>query len=245
MQRRWLLLAGLLAFIIGVLAIFPARVAYRWFVPPEVALAGIEGTIWNGRADHATVAGVYVRNLEWHARPLGLLALRPTYDARGELVTGFVEGRVSVGLGERVRLQNTTASISLSSLATALNMRALDGTANLRIDELDIRDGLPVAATGTVEVSNLLAPTIYARSAIGGYRAEFFTQENGIAASVEDTDGIIDVAGSLTVNSDRSYVFLAAIAPKPGADEGIRNQMRFLGSPNERGQYEMRLEGVL
>ncbi len=245
MQRRWLVLAGLLAFIVSALVIFPARVAYRWFVPPEVALAGIEGTIWNGRADHATVAGVYVRNLEWHARPLGLLALRPTYDARGELVTGFVEGRVSVGLGERVRLQNTTASLSLSSLATVLNMRALDGTANLRIDELDIRDGLPVTATGTVEVRNLLAPTIYSRSAIGGYRADFFTQENGIAARVEDTDGIIDVAGSLTVNNDRSYVFLAAIAPKPGADEGIRNQMRFLGSPNERGQYEMRLEGVL
>lgn len=245
MPRRWLVVAGLLAFLAGVLMIFPARVAYRWVVPPEVAMAGIEGTIWNGRADHASVAGVYLRNLEWHARPLSLLALRPSYDARGELVSGFIEGRVSVGLGERVRLQNTVASISLSSLATALNMRALDGTANLRIDELDIRGGLPVAATGTVEVSNLLAPTIYSRAPIGGYRAEFFTQENGIAASVEDTDGVIDVAGSLTVNSDRSYVFLAAIAPKAGADEGIRNQMRFLGSPNERGQYELRLEGVL
>lgn len=245
MPRRWLVIAGLLAFLLGALVIFPARVAYRWFVPPEVALAGIEGTIWNGRADHATVAGVYVRNLEWHAQTLSLLLLRPTYDARGELVSGFVEGRVSVGLGSRVRLQNTTASISLSSLESALNMRSLDGTANLRIDELDIRDGLPVAASGSVEVSNLLAPKIYPRSAIGGYRAEFFTQENGIAASVEDTDGIIDVAGSLTINSDRSYIFLASIAPKAGADEDIRNQMRFLGTPNERGQYEMRLEGVL
>ena len=245
MHRRWLLAAGLLAFLAGVLMVFPARVAYRWFVPPEVALSGIEGTIWNGRADHATIAGVYVRNLEWQSRPFSLFVLRPAYDARGELVAGFVEGRFSVGLGQRVRLQNATASISLSSLAGALNMKALDGTANLRIDELDIRGGLPVAASGTVEVRNLLAPTIYSRAPIGGYRAEFFTQENGIAASVEDTDGIIDVAGSLTVNNDRSYVFLAAIAPKAGADEGIRNQMRFLGSPNERGQYEMRLEGVL
>ena len=245
MQRRWLVIAGLLAFVAGVLVIFPARVAYRWFVPEDIALAGIEGTIWNGRADHADIAGVYVRNLEWHARPLGLFILSPSYDARGELVSGFVEGRVTVGLGERIRLQNTTASVSLATLAPALNMGAIDGTANLRVEELEIRGGLPVVATGTLDVTNLMAPMIYARSPIGGYQATFFTQENGIAASVEDTDGIIDVAGSLTINSDRSYVFLAAIAPKTGADEGIRNQMRFLGSPNERGQYELRLEGVL
>lgn len=246
MLRRWLIAAGLLAFLAGACIAFPARIAYRWFVPPEIAIAGIEGTIWNGRADHADVVGVYVRNLEWQARPLSLLTLQPTFDARGELVSsGFVEGRLSVGLGGRFRLRNMTASIALSSLASALSWPALNGTANLRIDELDIRDGLPVSAVGNVEVSNLLAPMIYPRSPIGGYRAEFFTQENGIAASVEDTDGIIDVAGSLTVNSDRSYVFLAAIAPKAGADEGIRNQMRFLGTPDERGQYELRLEGVL
>jgi general secretion pathway protein N len=244
-SKRSLFIAGFLAFFIGVLAIFPARVAYRWFSPPTVALAGIEGTVWSGRADHASVSGVYVRNLEWSARPLSLLMLRPTYHARGELVSGFVEGIFSVGLGNRIRMEDVSASVSLSTLAEAVNLPQLSGTANLRLDALDIRAGVPVAATGTVEVSQLFVPAIYRRAPIGGYRAEFFTQPEGIVASVEDTDGIIDVAGSLTVGADRNYVFLAAIAPKDGADEGLRNQMRFLGTPDERGQYELRLEGTL
>ena len=245
MSKRWLLVAGFLAFVIGVIAIFPARVAYRWFAPPTVTLAGIEGTIWSGRADHASVSGVYVRNLEWSARPFSLLLVRPTYHARGELVSGFVEGVFSVGIGNRIRMEDVSASMSLAALAEAMNMPQLAGTANLRLDTLEIRDGLPVAATGTVEVSELFAPTVYRRAPIGGYRAEFFTQPEGIVPSVEDTDGIIDVAGSLTVGDDRNYVFLAAIAPKDGADEGLKEQMRFLGTPDERGQYELRLEGKL
>ena len=245
MRQRWLVIAGLLAFFMGALAIFPARVAYSWFAPSEVALAGIEGSIWHGSADHATISGVYVRNIEWTTRPFSLFLLRPSFNARGELMSGFVEGIFGVGLGNRIVMKDVSASVSLDSLAQSVSIPQLEGTANLRLDTLDIRDGLPVAATGTIEVADLFAPTIYRSSPIGGYRAEFFTQEDGIVASVEDTDGIVEVAGSLTVSSDRSYVFLAAIAPKPGADEGLREQMRFLGTPDERGQYELRLEGTL
>jgi len=245
MKARWWFTAGMLAFLVGALTLFPARAAYRWFAPPEVTLAGIEGTVWNGRADNATAFGVYIRNLEWQIRPLALLTGRLTLDARGELVSGFAEGRLSAGIGGNVSLSDVAASLALPSLADTFNMANLDGTANIRFERIDIRDGVPTAANGTIEVADLLAPKIYPRGPIGGYRAEFFTQENGIAASVEDTDGVIDMAGSLTVNEDRSYVFLAAIAPKPEADEGLRNQMRFLGTPDERGQYELRLEGRL
>lgn len=245
MKPRWWIVAGVLAFLVGTLSLFPARAAYRWFVPPDVSLAGIEGTLWQGRADHAEAFGVYVRNLEWHLHPLALLGGRLTVDTKGELVSGFAEGRVSAGLGGRIRLSNVVASLALPALADVIGSANIDGTANIRFENIEIRDGVPVAASGTVEVADLLAPRIYPRAAIGGYRAEFFTQDTGIAASVEDTDGVIDMAGSLTVNDDRSYVFLAAIAPKPGADEGLRNQMRFLGTPDERGQYELRLEGQL
>ena len=245
MKSRWWFTAGVLAFMVGALMLFPARAAYRWFAPPDLTLAGIDGTIWNGRADHASAFGLYVRNLEWQIRPLAFLTARLALDARGELVSGFAEGRLSAGVGGNLSLSDVVASLALPSLADTFNMPNLDGTANIRFERVEIRDGLPVAANGSIEVADLLAPNIYPRGPIGGYRAEFFTQENGIAASVEDTDGVIDMAGSLTVNEDRSYVFLAAIAPKPDADEALRNQMRFLGTPDERGQYELRLEGQL
>lgn len=78
---------------------------------------------------------------------------------------------------------------------------------------------------------------------IGGFRAEFFTQGGGIGASVEDTDGLVDLAGSLNIGDDGNYRFLGLLAATPATPPQLQNQMLFLGSPNERGQYELRLEG--
>ena len=60
-----------------------------------------------------------------------------------------------------------------------------------------------------------------------------------------DTDGIIDLAGSLQISPDRSYQFIAQLAAKADTPASVKQQMQFLGSPNERGQHELRLEGQL
>ena len=64
-------------------------------------------------------------------------------------------------------------------------------------------------------------------------------------ASIEDTDAVIDLAGSVSLSPDRTYQFLAQVAPKPNTPADLREQMRFLGTANDRGQYELRLEGQL
>ena len=64
-------------------------------------------------------------------------------------------------------------------------------------------------------------------------------------ASVEDVNGVFDVAGSLTVSEDRSYQFIGKVAATEGTSEKLQRQLRFLGSPNDRGQHDIRLEGRL
>jgi hypothetical protein len=44
---------------------------------------------------------------------------------------------------------------------------------------------------------------------------------------------------------DRTYQFVGQVAPIDRTPSELRDQMRFLGSPNERGNYEVRLEGQL
>ncbi len=246
MTRRWLIIAGVLAFLAGAIVSFPARLVYHWFAPPELALSGIQGTVWRGGADHANVAGVYLRDLTWETHPLALFAGRASVDIEAEPVSGFLEGRVSATAGGAISVRNLSASMALSALDNVLNMPRLDGLASLQVDRLDIVDGLPVSAEGWIEVRNLLAPMIYSRGSIGGYRLEFFTQGDGVAASLEDKDdGVVDIAGGLVVSADRTYVFEGKLAAKANTDERLRNQMRFLGTPNSQGQYDLRLEGQL
>jgi len=242
--RRRLIIAGLLTLVAGLIILFPARVAYNWFAPPGTAISGIEGTVWSGSARHATVAGIYVANLRWQSKPLRLLTGKLAYAIEGSFSSGFIESDMALGFGGDIYLTNLTGSLPVRMLDQATGVAGMQGSLNVNFERLQFSDGLPVAATGVVEIRGLLLPLV-APTPIGGFRAEFFTQQDGVVASVKDTDGIFDLAGSLKLSSDRNYTFLGKLAAKPETPAQVREQMRFLGSPNERGQYELRLEGQL
>lgn len=242
--RSRLLTIGLITFVAGMIIFFPARVAYRWFAPATIALAGINGSIWNGTAREAQANGFYLQDLNWRIRPLTLLTGKLGYAISASPTSGFVDANVSLGITGAVTLTDVTASLSLQSMRQATGIPGLSGKLSGQFERIVLDDGIPVSADGVIEIAELIAPPIY-RASIGGYRAEFFTQESGVMASVEDTDGVVDVAGSLQISSDRNYQFIAQLAPKNNTPAGVLQQMKFLGSANERGQHELRLEGKL
>lgn len=245
-MHNWsrLLTVGLVTLVIGLLVFFPARVAYRWFAPAAISVAGISGSIWSGEAREASAGGIYMRNLRWRMRPSSLLTGKLAYAIEASPASGFVDARAALGMTGTVTLTDFKASLSLQSLQQIVPVPGLRGMVNAQFERLVLDDGLPVAADGVVEVADLVAPAVY-RSSIGGFRAEFFTQESGVMASVEDTDGLVDLAGSLQISEDRSYQFIAQLAAKNNTPANVRQQMTFLGSANERGQHELRLEGQL
>ena len=68
-------------FIIGLLAVFPARVAYRWLAPPQLAMTGIEGSVWRGGA--AAAAGKEEFELFFKNRVAGPATHAEFIDANG------------------------------------------------------------------------------------------------------------------------------------------------------------------
>jgi general secretion pathway protein N len=242
--RRRLIIAGLITLIAGLIIMFPARVAYNWFAPAGVAINGIRGTIWSGAAGHVSANGVYVGNLRWRIKPLRLFTGKLAYKIEGRPASGFLEGNAAVGFGGRIYLEDLTGSLPVQGFERSTGMRGLAGTANIHFERLVIDAGLPIAAIGTVDVVGLLLPLVD-QSPLGGFHAEFFTQEDGIVASIEDVESVIELAGSLTLTNDRKYQFLGQVAAKADTPPQLRQQLRFLGSANDRGQYELRLEGQL
>lgn len=244
LKRSRLVIVGLITLLVCLVTFFPARVAYQWFGPPALSLTGIDGSLWSGSAREAAATGVYLRDLKWSMRPLALLRGELSYAFEARPDGGFVEGTAGLGMAGSVTLTGINAAVSLQSLQGSLAPPGVSGSVTAKFERLVLRDGIPVAADGVIEVRDLVVPTIL-RASIGGYRAEFFTQESGIMASVEDTDGLVDLAGSLQLSSDRNYQFIGQIAPKANTPANVRQQMQFLGSANERGQHSLRLEGQL
>lgn len=235
---------GLVTFVVGVIVMFPARVAYHWVAPPTVRLAGIDGSVWSGSASELVVAGIYLREVEWALRPASLLTGKLGLRLEAVPPGGFLESDVSLTFGGKFIVSDLKASLPVQMFADVLNMPGLSGTASLEFPRLRLDNGLLAEAKGTIAVTSLVAPLIDP-SPIGAYRVEFVNSDSGVVASIEDTAGAFDLAGSLNIHVDGKYEFLGLVAANDQTPAKLRGQLRFLGSPNERGQHEVRFEGSL
>ncbi len=242
-KRGLVLVAGITIFT-GLVMMFPARVAYQWAAPSDLSLSGLHGTVWYGQADAGLARGAYLEDIRWRIKPLGLFTGKLLYRIEATPVSGFIESDLGVGIGGTLTLSDLRASLSLQPFAAALRISGLRGNASLQFESIRLQGNMPVAADGSLEVRDLLVPRI-SREPIGGYRVEFFSQDDGIAASIEDTDGVVDIAGSLQVNADHTYEFLAQVVAKPEAPQRLKTQMQYLPPANDRGQQELRIEGSL
>jgi general secretion pathway protein N len=244
MHRKRLITLGLMVGLAGLIALFPARVAYRWFAPAQFAASGISGTIWSGNASEATANGFYLRDLNWKFHPLQLFTGKIAYSVDSRFASGFMQGRLGIGFGGSVSATGLRATLPLEAIQSVPAIAGSRGMLTVDFSALKISDGLPVVADGSVELAGLMNPLLH-RDPIGGFRAEFFSQDSGITASIEDTAAVIDLAGSLQLAADGSYQFLAQISALDSTPQSVREQLRFLGPPNDRGQHELRLEGKL
>jgi len=241
-RKRGLALVAIVTLVAGLIALFPARVAYQWASLPLISMRGIEGTVWSGTASEFGTNGLYLRDLSWKIRPLQLFTGKATYTISGTPVSGSFDSEISVGLGGTVTVRNLAAFLPLQMIERAANVPGLRGNASLQFERLELVGGRPAALDGTVDVANLVVPML-SRASLGGYRAVFFTQNNAIVASVEDTDGVVDLAGKLQVEFDGSYAFLGKVKAKSNTPESITQQLKYLPPADASGQHELRLEG--
>jgi general secretion pathway protein N len=242
--RRRLVAAGLAALVCGIVVSFPARVAWHWFAPPGIALAGIDGTVWRGSASEASAGGIYLRDLEWRWLPSRLFAGEMAVEFDVVPGNGTLSGRIGAGLNGSVRITGLRGSLPVPLFDAAVGMQGLEGTARIDLPVLVLDDGVPTEASGAADVTGLLIPVV-TRAPLGSFRVEFQTQEGKVVASVQDVDAVVQLAGRLQFTGERNYEFLGFVAPARDTPPDLLRQMQFLGSADAQGRYELRLSGQL
>lgn len=241
-KSRRLILAGIATFVIGLIITFPARVAYQWFAPGELILSGINGSVWRGTAQQGSASGIYLADLKWKFRPLALLAGKLEFASSSKLASGFFDANVAVGVGGSLTLSDVAGALTLDTLAAVLPLTGIEGDVSVQFEELVVENGLPVVATGTLNIANLVS-RLLSPTRLGDFRAEFQTQDDGILGSVEAISGVLDLGGTIRLGRDRNYAFVGKVAAKPAAPVNIAQQIQLLGSPDAQGKREFRIEG--
>ena len=239
-----LVIPGILIFLGVLIATFPASVAYKWFAPADLRLNGITGSIWNGSATEGYAGGAYVQNINWQFKPTSLLSGRIGFRTQSNPASGTLTADVAIGSGGDLLLSGLSGNLPLDLLHPAMQQSGIRGDNALAFETVVLKNGIPVTAEGSVTVSDFFVPDMSA-ARIGDFRAEFQTNDNVVVGSVEDVSGVLDVAATISVQPDGSYSFVGQVAATPTTPPSIVNQLRFLGSANERGQHEFRFEGQL
>jgi general secretion pathway protein N len=248
MKRWWPLAAlGIGAFIIFALLTLPARLALAWFAPPQLSTAGVSGTLWNGRAQVVQFGDALLGGAEWDLHVLPLFTGRLSAEVKLKRVDGFAQTGLSARPGGKIRFDQLTGSLPMSALPAGVVSGGWTGTVNLKLDELTLDHGWPVSAAGTIEVRDVTGP---ARQPVnrGSYKVALPAQKSvpgALTADLSDTGGPLQVAGTVQLKPDRSYVVEGLIATRPDAPSDVVNTLQFLGPADAQGRRPFSLAGTL
>jgi hypothetical protein len=250
-SRLSLLALGVGVYLAVAIGSFPASLAYRWFGPEGLTLAAVDGTIWSGQAEHGAAAGLTFSNLRWQLHPTALLTGTLSVSAEAELVDGLASARITAS-SERLVLNDVRVSASLESIRNRFALGDVSGQLSLSLPRFETVGGVPVAAEGTLTVSNLYsAPLIPIEGVktipLGNFRAELATGEQpGIVAHVTDEGGPLELAGRITLAPDRSYTMDVLVKPRPDAPQVLVEGLLIVtGEPNAEGRRRLLQQGTL
>lgn len=228
-MKLWHWLAvGVGAYLAFTLSAFPAATAYAWFAPASVQLAGIEGTVWSGRASVGAVADLPLHDVRWRLSAWPLLLGRVSADLRAQLDDGFVTAQVKA-TRSRVELNDVRASTSLPTLRNVLPIAGVRGAASLKLSklDLDVAKAWPTRVVGELTLAELETVPLISTGPrgklvpLGNYIVRFLDTAGGINATVNDTGGPLEVSGTFALDASRTYKIDARIKPRADAPQEL------------------------
>jgi general secretion pathway protein N len=249
MKKLWPLLAlGIGAFLLLALFTLPAKAVLSFFQPQGVTIGGVSGTLWNGRAQAVRSGALHVGSVEWKLDILRLFTGKLGADVKVTRTDGFAQGSIAAAPGGRITLRGFNASLPVSALPPNVVRGGWTGTLNLKLGQLTLENSWPVAATGTVEVTDLVGPA-NRPAALGNYKVVFPAEGAGTAdaltGALTDTGGPLAVNGTVQLNKNQSYLVSGLIATRPGAPRDMTRTLEILGEPDTEGRRQFAIEGSM
>lgn len=249
MKRPALLVsAGLAAFLLFLVALLPASMLLR-FLPPDLALSGLGGTVWRGSASDVTFRGRSLGPASWSSRPWRLALLELDYAVRIVPVGGGVDLDVRARADGRIGLRNVRGRLPVATFDGLFAPPGWTGEVELDVERLVLEGGFPTEAAGTLIAHKLNAPGERGAN-IGSFEVTLGAGSvggEGISGRLRNLDdnGLLRVRATLELKPDRSYLLSGEVAAGPEAGAGIQRTLGFLGPPDSMGRRPFTIEGTL
>ncbi len=196
-KKLWIPL-GVVLFLVFVISSIPAIWgAYLLTRGTGIALSGVTGTLWNGRASLASVRTVdqeySLGQLSWSLSPLSLLTLSPCAQVAAKLPMQTFDGELCSGSGGAIKVRNADLLLPVALLQPKLPV-PIQGQFSTHINELELRGNVLLKLKGNLTWNGARVNTGTNWLDIGSYGAELSDNgNNGISAKLFQLTGPVDV----------------------------------------------------
>lgn len=252
------MLLAMVVYVIAMLALFPARLAWHWFAEEAAAaenvqVTGITGSIWRGQADQADINGIQLSDISWSWRASDLLQLGYGSDLAADAGAGPVTTSLTVFSTQSMELHHLRGQLPIPLLLNNSPYKAYIGSGMITVDleHVHIHEQIPVSAEGYASASDLSIALFRPPVAIGSFDAILkpSMRENGaIDITVTETDLLngdtppLKINLEVDYNADGCYTPLGYIEPTASLDPRIS---RMLGQLDSQGRIPLNTPGCL
>lgn len=243
---RWALPA-VLVFCVFLVLTMPARHAFGWLGLGQLAVQGIEGTPWSGRATRVALGRLLVGPVVWQARFWALLGGRLEYQLFVQSSGGGGgELRVGRSLWSGTYLADVALSLPAQEVAGQLPMAmaTLGGDFLVDLQRVGLSDNWLDALEGSLvwQGAKVLQPVPLD---LGSLNMQLELKEGQVVGTLGDDGGPLQVSGDFRLSPDRRYALNALLKARGGDDPQLQQALSFLGNPDAQGRYRLQLSGAL
>ena len=203
------ILIAVFSYLFFALAKTPAATAFNLLeknMDLPAKIYGIQGSIWNGRADTVTIPSQpQINNLKWSINPVSFLLARLSADIQANIKNQKVFGHISLTAGGNIEAKDIHAQLKAEDVQQLIMMPLgeLAGEFKLSIESLEwTGQGLP-KTTGQIIWSNAkltLAETVN----LGQVNVNILPMQNdGLNILIKNRNGMLNIDGNIEVNNKK------------------------------------------
>lgn len=213
-------------------------------LPNTIALNGIEGSVFRGRAREVSINRFPLRDVRYRFAASCIALLKVCYQvdyAQGTAMTAYDL------LNGDVEVSESRAEYAVSELAAYMPnlMVQPDGRLELLIDELTVISGQPAALNGKLIWRELGLRADDATLSLGDYQVDFSGSPKKYDLKLSDLDASLKANGKGFITADGQYSVEIKLNSDTPIDSKIRNMLDLFATKVSHDNYRLDKKGRL